>query len=203
MANQSAASTATNNVSVPSPASDADQAVTTEHVGVAESQGEAASFYGIEAGGIVALAMIVVFAIMLKMRVPALIASMLDKKIAGIREQLDTAAGLRKEAEALKAEYEKKTRDADKEIAAMTASAEKQAAEIVAKAKADATQMIARHTTLAEERIAVAEAQALADVRHAAAQAATKAAASLIAGKHDAANDKSLVDDAIAAVAKV
>lgn len=203
MANQAAASAATDTVSVPLPASDADHAVTTGHVGVAESHGEAASFYGIEAGGFVALAMLVVFAIMLKMRVPALIAAMLDKKIAGIREQLDTAAELRKEAESLKAEYEKKTRDADKEVAAMTASAENQAAEIVAKAKADATQLIARHTILAEERIAVAEAQALADVRHAAAQAATKAAATLIAGKHDAANDKALVDDAIAAVAKV
>ena len=39
---------------------------------------------------------------------PAAIGKALDKKIAAIRDQLDEAAALRKEAEALKAEYEAK-----------------------------------------------------------------------------------------------
>jgi len=55
---------------------------------------------------------------------------------------------------------------------------------------------------MAEERIAAAEANALAEVRTAAAKAATDAAAKLIADKHDAAADKALVDQAIAGVAK-
>src|SRR3546814_19921797 len=73
---------------------------------------------------------------------------------------------------------------------------------LVAKAKDDATALIARRKQMAEDRIAAAEAQALSEVRTAAAKAATDAAAKLIADKHDAKADKALVDQAIAAVAK-
>ena len=82
----------------------------------AEEHVEATAF-GIAPGGYVALAMLVVFGIMLYAKVPALVAKMLDAKIAGIREQLDEAARLRTEAAALKAEYEAKAREADAEIA--------------------------------------------------------------------------------------
>ena len=83
----------------------------TEVAGGAEHHVEA-NFHGISPGGFVALAMIAVILIMIWARVPALIGKALDARIAGIREQLDTASQLRKEAEALKAEYEKKARDA-------------------------------------------------------------------------------------------
>ena len=153
--------------------------------------------FGLGPAGFVALAMLVVFAIMLRMRVPSLIVQALDARIAGIREQLNTAEQLRKEAEALKAGYEKKARDADKEIAELRAAAEKQAAEIVAKAKDDATQLIARHKALAEGKIAAAERAALEELRARAASAATAAARKLIVEQHDAGADSKLVDKAI------
>jgi len=53
-------------------------------------------------GFFVAAAMLIVFAIMLKARVPSLIAKALDSRIDGIRQQLDEAAKLRAEAEALR-----------------------------------------------------------------------------------------------------
>ena len=56
----------------------------------------------------IALAMIVVIAIMIWKKVPGAIGKALDDKIALIRDQLAEAESLRKEAEALKAEYEKK-----------------------------------------------------------------------------------------------
>jgi F-type H+-transporting ATPase subunit b len=115
------------------------------------------SAFGIAPSGYVALSMLVVFAIMLWMRVPRLIAGALDKKIAGIREQLDTAAKLRDEAAALRAEYEAKSKAADAEIAALKAAAEKQAADVVAKAKQHAADLIARHKTLSEAKIAAAD----------------------------------------------
>ena len=62
--------------------------------------------------------------------------------------------------------------------------------------------LIARRKQMAEDRIAAAEAGALAEVRAATAKAATAAAAALIAEKHDANADKALVDQAIASVAK-
>ena len=46
-------------------------------------------------GGWVAASMLFVFGIMLYAKVPALIASALDKQIAGIKEQLDAAERLR------------------------------------------------------------------------------------------------------------
>jgi F-type H+-transporting ATPase subunit b len=63
----------------------------------------------------VALAMLVVMAILVWKKVPAAIGRALDKKIAGIREQLDEAAQLRAEAEAIKAEYEAKAAQAGAE----------------------------------------------------------------------------------------
>ena len=149
-------------------------------------------------GFFVALAMLVVFAIMLKARVPALIAKALDSKIADIRTQLDEAAKLRAEAEALRDEYVKKAKDAAAEIVAMKKSAEHQAAEIVEKAKRDSAALIARRQAMAEEKIAAAERAALEDVRASAASAAATAARDLIAKQHSAEADSKLVDQSIA-----
>jgi F-type H+-transporting ATPase subunit b len=173
------------------------EAAHTEVPGGAEHEVEATAF-GIAPGGYVALAMLVVFAIMLWKRVPALIAKALDAKIAGIREQLDTAAKLRDEAAALKAQYEAKAKTADDEIAALKAAAEKQAADVVAKAKQDAADLIARHKALSEAKIAAAERAAIDELRAKAANAAAAAASGLIAEQHDAAADQKLVDQAIA-----
>lgn len=148
-------------------------------------------------GFFVALAMLVVFAIMLKARVPSLIAKALDSKIADIRTQLDEAAKLRAEAEALRDEYVKKAKDAAKEIVAMKEAAEHQAAEIVEKAKRDSAALIARRKTIAEEKISAAERAALEDVRASAASAAAAAARELIAKQHGSEADGKLVDQTI------
>ena len=149
-------------------------------------------------GFFVALAMLVVFAIMLWKRVPALIGAALDKKIAGIREQLDTAAKLRDEAAALKAEYEAKAKAADAEIAGLREAAEKQAADVVAKAKKDAADLIARHKALSEAKIAAAERAAIDELRARAASASTAAARKLIAEQHSVEADRKLADQIIA-----
>jgi len=71
------------------------------------------TFLGLNPGGWVALAMLFVFAILIWKKVPAAIGKALDGKIALIRDQLAEAENLRKEAEALKAEYEAKAASAD------------------------------------------------------------------------------------------
>jgi len=146
----------------------------------------------------VALAMAVLLIILWRFGVPRMVASALDKRIAGIMTQLDEAAKLRAEAEALKTSYEKKSAEADAEIAGLRESAERQAFEIVAKAERDAKAMIARRKALAAEKIAAAERAAIDELRTRAASAATAAASGLIAKQHDAAADKALVDQAIA-----
>lgn len=163
---------------------------------------EPASFGFIDATVWVSIAMAIFIAILLWKKVPALVAGMLDKKIAEISKQLQEAEQLRLDAESLKAEYEAKLADAAKEADEMRARAEAEAEALIAKAKLDATALIGRRKQMAEDRIAAAEATALTEVRSAAAKAATAAAAALIAEKHDAKADKVLVDQAIAGVTK-
>src|SRR3954469_14435000 len=143
------------------------------------------TFLGLNPGGWVALAMLVVFAIMIWKKVPAAIGKALDSKIATIRDQLAEAESLRKEAEALKAEYEKKAKGVDKDRKALLERAKHEADEIVAKAKTDAEALIERRSRMAEEKIAAEERAAIDKLRASAADAATRAAARLIAGRDD------------------
>src|SRR5947199_7506867 len=160
-----------------------------------------ASFLGLDPGGWVALAMLVVFAILIWKKVPAAIAKALDSKIALIRDQLAEAEALRKEAEALKGEYEAKAASADKDREALLERARHEADAIVAKAKTDAEALIERRTRMAEDKIAAEERSAVEQLRAAAADAAARAAARLIAERHDAATDAKLVDRAIKEIA--
>src|SRR5437868_9188572 len=159
------------------------------------------TFLGLNPGGWVAVAMLTVFAILIWKKVPGAIARALDSKIALIRDQLAEAESLRKEAEALKAEYEKKAKSADKDRAALIERAKHEAEEIVAKAKTDAEALIERRTRMAEDKIAAEERSAVEQLRAAAVDAAAKAAARLIAERHDANSDAKVVDQAIKEIA--
>ncbi len=167
---------------------------TTAHEGSHEPAPKA---LGLEATGWVALAMLALIGIMLWKRVPAMIGKALDGQIAGIRKTLDDAATLRKEAEALRAEYEAKRNAASKEAADIVAAARADADALIANAKTQATSLVARRTTMAETKIAAAERAATDEVRAAAAQAATAAAQALLKEKLDGASRDRLVDQAI------
>ena len=155
------------------------------------------TFLGMNPGGWVALAVLVVFALLIWKKVPAAIGRALDSKIALIRDQLAEAEALRKEAEALKAEYESKAKSIDKDRKALIERAKHEAQEIVAKAKKDSEALIERRTRMAEDKIAAEERSAVEQLRAAAADAAAKAAAKIIAERHDASTDAKLVDQAI------
>ena len=155
-------------------------------------------FFGLNPGGWVALAMLVVFAIMIWQKVPAAIGKALDSKIDAIREQLAEAEALRKDAEALKAEYVAKAAAAEQEAAAVVERAKHEAQALVEKAKADAEALIQRRQTMAEDKIAAEQNSAVQRLRAAAADAAARAAARLIAETVDDKADAALVDRAIA-----
>src|SRR5438552_4233344 len=159
------------------------------------------TFLGLNPGGWVVLAMLAVFAVLIWKKAPGAIGRALDSKIALIRDQLAEAEALRKEAEALKAEYEAKAASADKDRAALLERAKHEAGEIVAKAKSDAEALIGRRARMAEDKIAAEERAAVEQLRAAAAEAAAKAAARLIAERHDAPSDAQLVDRAIKEIA--
>lgn len=145
----------------------------------------------------VSLAMLIFIGILLWKKVPALIAGVLDNRIADIRKNLDEAANLRKEAEALKAEYEGRLAAAAKDAEALRTGAEAEAVALVEAAKVHAAELIVRRRKMAEDKIAAAERTAIADLRARAADAATAAAATLIRANHDASADSAMVDQAI------
>lgn len=154
-------------------------------------------FMGLDASMWVAVSMLVVIALMIWKKVPAAIGRSLDKKIARIREQLDEAAALRKEAEVLKAEYEAKAAAAGAEAASIVERARHEADAIISQAKTDAEALVERRNRMAEEKIGAEERAAIDQLRAAAADAARAAAAKLIAERLDANADKTLVDQAI------
>jgi len=170
---------------------------TVEHVGAPEHHPEPTNFGYLGAPQWIALAMVAVFIILIWKRVPALIGRALDTKIAVIRDQLDEAAQLRSEAEAIKAEYEARAAQADAEAATVLERARAEAEGIVRQAESDASALVERRGRMAEDKIAAAERSALDEVRAKAARAAAAAAESLIREKLDAGADKALVDRTI------
>jgi F-type H+-transporting ATPase subunit b len=160
------------------------------------------TFWGLNPGGWVALAMIGVFVIMLWQKVPAAIGRALDKKIDAVRDQLAEAEALRKEAEALKAEYAKKAAEAENDAEAVVERARLEADSLIEKARKDAEAMVKRRTRMAEEKIAAEQRAAVQRLRSAAADAASRAAARLIAEQVDADRDSALIDSAISQLGK-
>lgn len=118
----------------------------------------------------------------------------LDHRSARIKAELDEASRLREEAQKLLAEYQRKQRDAEREAEAIVADARAEAERVAAEARTKMEEFVARRTKLAETKISQAEAQAVADVRAAAADAAVAAAETIL---RDTAKGK-VADDLIA-----
>ena len=101
----------------------------------------------------------------------------LDSRRDRIKADLDDARRLKDEAQKLLAEYRARRETAVREADEIVANARAEAERIAAEAKAKMDDFVARRTKSAESKIAMAEAQAMADVRAAAADAAVAAAA--------------------------
>ncbi|MCA1511269.1 ATP F0F1 synthase subunit B [Bradyrhizobium sp. NBAIM01] len=106
--------------------------------------------------------------------------SALDHRAARIKAELDEAARLKQEATKVLADYKARTAGAEREAADIIANANAEAERIAAEAKAKLEDFVTRRTKTAEGKIALAEAQALADVRAAAAEAAVQAASTIL-----------------------
>ncbi|MDH7973082.1 hypothetical protein QH494_12915 [Sphingomonas sp. AR_OL41] len=169
--------------------------------GVVELHAEPTAL-GISASGWVALSMLVVIAIMLWQKVPAIVAKLLDDRIATIRSQLDEAARLRSEAEAVLVDAKARSAASVGDAAAIVAHAEAEAKTLLVKAEADANELIERRRKMADDKIAAAERGAIAEIRATVADAAVRAAAAIIAEQHGAAADKALVDRTIAGLGR-
>jgi F-type H+-transporting ATPase subunit b len=104
----------------------------------------------------------------------------LDQRSARIKAELDDARRLKEEAAKLLAEYKSRHASAEREAQDIIASAKAEAERIASEAKTKMEDFVVRRTKTAEGKIALAEAQALADVRAAAANAAVTAASTIL-----------------------
>jgi F-type H+-transporting ATPase subunit b len=134
------------------------------------------------------------------LKVPHRLAKALDERAERISKELDEARKLRDEAQALLAEYERKRRDAEKEAEAIIIQAREEAEAFAAETRHKLTETVERRGRLAEEKIAQAEAQAIKEVRAAAAELAIAAATRMIAEQVQGAKADQLVDSSIAAL---
>ncbi len=104
----------------------------------------------------------------------------LDHRAERIKAELDDARRLKDEAAKVLAEYKASRATAEREADDIVTNARAEAERIAAEAKAKMEDFVARRTKTAESKIALAEAQAVADVRAAAAEAAVTAATTIL-----------------------
>jgi F-type H+-transporting ATPase subunit b len=104
----------------------------------------------------------------------------LDHRRDRIKAELDDARRLKDEAAKLLEEYKARHAAAEREAQDIIASAKADAERIASEAKTKMEDFVARRTKTAEAKIAMAETQAIADVRAAAAEAAVTAATSIM-----------------------
>ena len=141
----------------------------------------------------VLLAFVIFIGVLVKFGVPKMALSALDERGARIKQALDEAQRLRSEAQAVLAQYQQKRAEAEKEAQAIIVSARVEAERLAGEAKGKVEEFVARRTKMAESKIAQAEAQALADVRAAAADAAVAAAEKILVQTTHGAAAESLI----------
>jgi len=127
------------------------------------------------------------------------LAGLLDERAAKIKAELDEAQKLKDDAQKTLGQFQRRQRDALQEAEAIVAHAREDAIRFAERAKRDLAALIERRQRLAQEKIALAEAKALAEVRNAAVDVAIGAARQVIAERLLAgAQGQVLVDQAIA-----
>ena len=134
----------------------------------------------LEAETWVAIAFVILMAVFAYFGIHRTLLQALDKRAERIKAELDDARRLKDEAAKLLGEYKTKRASAEREAEEIISSAKAEAERIATEAKAKMEDFVARRTKTAESKIALAEAQAIADVRAAAANAAVTAASAIL-----------------------
>lgn len=146
------------------------------------------------------LALVIFLGMMVFFGVPKIIGKMLDGKIKQIETDIAEAKRLRDEAAALLVEYEQKRVAAEAEAEGIITAAKEEATRLTAEAQASLAELVARRTKSVEDKIAQAEAQAVAEVRARSADLAIEAARAVLTDEMNKKGGK-VIDAAIADVA--
>ena len=128
----------------------------------------------------VAIAFVILMVLFAYLGIHRTVLTALDHRADRIKGELDDARRLKEEAAKVLAEYKAKRATAEREADEIVSNAKAEAERIAADAKTKMEDFVARRTKTAESKIALAEAQAVADVRAAAADAAVQAASTIL-----------------------
>ena len=145
----------------------------------------------------VAVAFVIFMALVWK-KASAAIGSMLDARAEKIRAEIEEAQRLREDAQATLASYQKRQADALKESESIVAHAREEAARIRAQSTADLEAALKRREAQAMDRIAQAEAQAVAEVRNLTVDIAIAASRQLLSQGIQPAQADKLIEASIA-----
>lgn len=145
----------------------------------------------------VAVAFVLFLLVLVRLGAHRSVFGVLDDRRDRIQSELDEAKRLRSEAEDVLAEYKRRQAEAEREAEALIRSAEQEGERLQAEARAKVEEFVARRTKMAENKIAQAEAQALAEVRSAAADAAVAAAEKILGNAVKGKVADSLIADGI------
>jgi F-type H+-transporting ATPase subunit b len=128
----------------------------------------------------VAVAFFILMGIFAYLGVHRTVLTTLDHRSDRIKAELDDARRLKEEAASVLEQFKARRASAEREAEEIIAAARADAERMATEAKAKIEDFVARRTKTAESKIALAEAQALADVRAAAADAAVAAASTVL-----------------------
>jgi F-type H+-transporting ATPase subunit b len=148
----------------------------------------------------VLVAFILFIVLLIYLKVPAMLARMLDERSAKIAKDLEEARKLREEAQALLASYQQKRIEAEKDAVNIVAQAKVDAEEYAAEARRKLTETLNRRGKQAEQKIAQAEASAIKEVRTIATDIAVAAATRLVAEAAKGPQGATLITESIEAV---
>ena len=141
--------------------------------------------------------LILFFALIIYMKVPAKLTGALDNRAETIRTELEQARKLREEAQALLAEYQRKAREAEAEVEEIIDQAKLEAEAFGIDARKRVEDYVASRTKMAEAKIAQAEAQAIREVRSLSADVAIGAAQRILSARARGAAAEGLIKQAI------
>jgi len=145
----------------------------------------------------VAVAFVLFVALLVYFAVPRKIIAALDKRADNIQQELSEARRLREEAQSILADYQRKQRDAEAEAKDIIAQAEREAQAYAQETRRQFDEMLERRMRMADEKIARAESDAVAEVRSRAVDASVDAAEQIIAGKVDDEKARALINQSV------
>jgi F-type H+-transporting ATPase subunit b len=139
----------------------------------------------------------VIFFVIFGRKLWSLVIAGLDKRAQQVQAELDEAARLRSEAEALLKDARERREAAMRDAEEMLVLARQEAVRVAEAARVEAAAAATRREQLALDRISAAEKAAITEVRLTAADIAARAAGQIIAESFDQEADSHLIDHAI------